>query len=159
VQVRTRQGRGERIFAALIGAVFVLQFALALRYPADPRLFPLIVSAIGAALALAVVLGFGLGGEAHGAEEEVPATVEAGTRRAPFLLALTAPPAYGAALWLFGYWIATPVTIPVVAWLLGYRRVAVIAAVTSGVTLAIGILFPLVHVPLPAGLIFARAAI
>lgn len=147
-----RAGRGERLFAASLGLIFAVQFGLALRYPSDPRLFPLIVSAVGVLLAAAVALGFGLGGER--AEE---AADDAPPGPAPSLLALIAPPAYALALWLIGYWAATIIAIPLLAWRLQYRNVVVLALVTTGVAVAIGVLFPLVHVPLPPGLLFARA--
>jgi hypothetical protein len=54
---------------------------------------------------------------------------------------------------LFGYWIATLVAIPVVSMLLGYRKRTVLVLVTAGVTAALGIVFPLLAVPLPKGML------
>jgi hypothetical protein len=56
-------------------------------------------------------------------------------------------------LWLFGYWIATIIAIPAVAFLLGYRRWHQVALVTVGITIALGVLFPLLNVPLPVGFV------
>jgi hypothetical protein len=145
----THSTGGGRLFAALIAIFFAVQFVLALGYPSDPRLFPLIVSAIGFVLAMALTLGFGFG------EQDGEPTQRAGRRQLE--LAILAPPAFGFGLWLLGFWLATLVAIPSIAWLLGYRNRTVIAAVTVGVALSIGVLFPLVHVSLPHGLIFGRS--
>lgn len=146
----THSAGGGRLFAALIGIFFGVQFVLALGYPSDPRLFPLIVSAIGFFLAMALTLGFGFD------EQDGEPTQQRPGRR-QLELAILAPPAFGFGLWLLGFWLATLVAIPAIAYLLGYRNRAVIAAVTVGVALSIGVLFPLVHVPLPHGLIFGRS--
>jgi hypothetical protein len=136
---------GERIFAGAIGLVFAGQFMMALRYPPDPQLFPLIVAAAGFILAGLLVLGVGLHDHAIGAPEPVP--------RDKLVLTLAVSPVYGAALWILGYWIATIITVPAIAWLLGYRNKTILAAVTIGVALALGVLFPLLGVYLPVGLL------
>lgn len=141
----TPSGAGERIFAGAIAVVFAGQFLMALRYPADPRLFPLIVSAAGFLMAVVLVCGPGLHDRILGAPEPVP--------RNKLLLALAVSPAYGLGLWVLGYWVATLIAIPVIAWLLGYRNKPMLALVTGCVTVALGVLFPLLDVPLPKGLL------
>ena len=141
-----RRALGGRVFAAVIGVFFAVQFVLALGYPSDPRLFPLIVSTTGFFLAVALVAGFGFG------EEEDDPVTPAGRRQ--LMLAVLSPPAFALGLWLIGFWLATLVAVPSIAWLLGYRNKAVIGAVTIGLMVSIGVLFPLVHVALPAGLLF-----
>lgn len=144
----SRRSRGERIFTAVIGFVFAFQFAIALSYPPDPRLFPLIVAGAGMLLAGAMEFGLGLG-------EETGEKLDSMSRRL-LTLALVTPPLYALALWLVGYWVATIVAIPAIAVLLGYRRPIVIALVTAGVALAIGLLLPLVNVGLPKAALFGR---
>jgi hypothetical protein len=137
---------GQRIFAGVVGIVFAGQFLMALRYPSDPRLFPLIISAAGFLLAVALVFGLGL----HADDEESAAH----TKRPPqFLLTLVVAPIYAFALWLFGYWTASILAIPIVAWKLGYRRKLPLAIATFVVTVLLGVLFPLLEVPLPKGLL------
>jgi hypothetical protein len=144
-QERTAVGLGERVFAGAIGIIFLGQFCMALRYPSDPRLFPLIVAVAGGALAVSLVAGFGLHDATLGPPKKLP--------RASLLLTLGVSPAYGFCLWVFGYWIATLVAIPVVSMLLGYRKRTVLVLVTAGVTAALGIVFPLLAVPLPKGML------
>lgn len=141
----SRGGVGERVFAGAIGIVFAGQFLMALRYPPDPRLFPLIVSAIGFLLAIAMLFGPGLHDRELGAPELLS--------RFSVILTLAVSPAYGVALWLFGYWISTIIAIPLIAWMLGYRRRSILAIVTVGVAVSLGVLFPLLDVPLPVGLL------
>lgn len=141
----SRDGVGERIFAGAIGVIFTAQFLMALRYPSDPRLFPLIVSAAGILLAVALVLGVGLHDRHLGRPEALPAR--------HLTLTLVVSPAYALGLWVLGYWMATVIAIPLVAWLLGYRKKQTIALVTIGVTVTLGVLFPLLDVPLPLGLL------
>ena len=143
-----RPSRGERIFVAVIGVIFATQFVLALRYPSDPRLFPMLIAGAGALLAVAMECGVGLGGSA--AAMHVPSA------RARLFLALVVPPFFAVMLWGLGFWIATLVAIPGIAWLLGYRRPLVIVLVTLAMAAAIGIVFPLVNVALPTGAIFPR---
>jgi putative tricarboxylic transport membrane protein len=143
-----RGGFGERVFAAVIGIVFAGQFILALRYPPDPRLFPLIIAGIGCVLTVLLVIGLGL----HDAEHGAPARLA----RGKLILTLAVSPAYGLSLWLLGYWISTLIAIPLVAWQLGYRNRTVLALVTVGIALALGLTFPLVNVPLPRGFLFAH---
>lgn len=143
-----RRSRGERIFVAVIGLVFAFQFATALSYPPDPRLFPLIVAGAGMLLAGSMEFGIGLGDDV---------TEEPGAMSWRMLsLALVTPPLYALGLWLLGFWIATIIAIPTVAMLLGYRRPIVMALVTAGITLAIGLLFPLANVGLPKAALFGR---
>lgn len=144
-QVRATVGLGERVFAGAIGIVFLGQFCMALRYPADPRLFPLMVAVAGGALAVALLAGFGLHDATLGPPEKLP--------RASLALTLSVSPVYGFCLWLFGYWIATLVAIPVISMLLGYRNLKILLLVTAGVTAALGIIFPLLAVPLPKGML------
>lgn len=141
----SRTGFGERIFAGSIGIIFAGQFLMALRYPSDPRLFPLIVSAAGFILAVTLVLGPGLHDHILGAPETAP--------RRQFALALAVSPAYGLGLWILGYWIATIITIPAIAWILGYRNKLILTFVTACVAVALGALFPLLDVPLPKSLL------
>ncbi|MGH6725428.1 MAG: tripartite tricarboxylate transporter TctB family protein [Pseudolabrys sp.] len=141
----SKGGVGERVFAGAIGIVFAGQFLMALRYPPDPRLFPLIVSAAGFLLAVVMLFGPGLHDRDLGAPESL-------TRRS-LILILAVSPAYGVALWLFGYWISTIIAIPLIAWMLGYRRRSMLAIVTAAVAVALGVLFPLLEVPLPVGLL------
>ena len=138
-------GIGERIFAGALGLVFVGQFLLALRYPPEPRLFPLIVAVAGGALTLALASGRGLHDHQLGAAEKLP--------RARFLLTLAVSPAYALALWLFGYWVATLAAIPLIAIQLGYRNKRNLALVTVLTSLVLGIIFPMLEVPLPKGLL------
>lgn len=140
-----RPGVGERIFAAATGVVFAGQFLLALRYPSDPRLFPEIVSAAGFILAATLIIGPGLHDRILGAPEPIP--------RRQLVLALAVSPAYGLGLWVLGYWIASLITIPAIAWLLGYRNKPMLALVTAGAAVALGVLFPLLDVPLPKGIL------
>lgn len=138
-------GVGERVFAGVLGLVFAAQFLMALRYPPDPRLFPLIVSAVGVVLASALVFGAGLHDRFLGTPERLPP--------GRLILAIVAAPLFALGLWLFGYWIATIIAIPAVAFLLGYRRWHQVALVTVGITIALGVLFPLLNVPLPVGFV------
>lgn len=147
-QGQIRRSTGERIFVSIIGLLFGLQFVLALSYPPDARLFPLIVCGVGFLLAVAMEFGMGLG-EAIG-EKLSPMS------RRLLALALLAPPLYAAALWLFGFWIATAIADPAIAYLLGYRRPLVLVLVTASMTLTIGVLFPLVNVALPKAALFGR---
>jgi|SRR6185437_7953172 len=141
----SRNGVGERIFAGAIGIIFAGQFLMALRYPSDPRLFPLIISAAGFLLTVALVLGLGLHDRHLGRPEPLPA--------GRLTLTLVVSPVYALGLWFLGYWVSTLIAIPLVAWLLGYRKRQTIAIVTLVVTVLLGVLFPLLDVPLPLGLL------
>ena len=145
-----RIGSGERIFSFCTGAVFAAQFLMALRYPTDPRLFPLIVS--GAGLFISVLLAFGAGLHDRLLGPPEPVSMN------KLVLTLGVSPAYGLGLWVLGYWIATLITIPAIAWLLGYRHKAMLALVTACVAVALGVLFPLLDVPLPKGLLLTALA-
>jgi hypothetical protein len=131
---------GERIFVGVIGLVFAIQFVLAMSYPADPRLFPLIVAAIGVGLAVATQI--------RGREKKPPKTPEPIAPRR-LALALIVPPLYGIVLWALGFWVATILAIPALSLLLGYRRYFLILLVTAGMTLAVGLLFPVVNITVP----------
>ena len=146
MQQRTVEGGlGERIFAGVVGFIFLGQFFLALHYPPDPRLFPLIIAVIGMALCIALLAGMGLHDRELGSPERLP--------RASLVLTLLVSPVYGAVLWLFGYWLATLVAIPLIAMLLGYRSRGKLFLVSVATTIALGVLFPLLDVPLPVGLL------
>jgi hypothetical protein len=140
-------GFGERLFACAIGFLFLAQFCMALRYPSDPRLFPLIVAIAGGALTVALLAGFGLHDATLGRPEKLP--------RARLALTLSVSPAYAFSLWIFGYWIATLIAIPLVSTLLGYRKRKALFWVTAATTSALGIIFPLLDVPLPKGMLRA----
>ncbi len=139
---------GERVFAGAIGLVFLAQFLMALRYPSDPRLFPLIVAGVGVLLSVAIVFGVGL----HYADTDSPEPLS----KPDLILALVVSPAYGFALWLFGYWIASGLAIPLLAWLLGYRNRSVLMTATMSVVVVLGVLFPLLDVPLPSGFLMQQ---
>ncbi len=148
---RPQRSQGERIFVAVIGFVFVVQFILALSYPSDPRLFPLLVTGVGILIAVAMEFGFGLG---------KPASEEPGALPPRLLaMALLAPPLYALCLWALGFWIATLAAIPIIAWLLDYRKRLILLLVTVGMALAIGVTFPLVNVVLPTGALFEPHAL
>ena len=57
---------GELIFVGVIALVFVLQLGMAISYPADPRLFPLIIAFFGILLAFATQIGEKLINYIHG---------------------------------------------------------------------------------------------
>jgi hypothetical protein len=139
----SQDGLGERIFAGAVGLIFAGQFLMALKYPSDPRLFPLIVSAAGFMLSVALALGVGLHDHLLGPPEVLP--------KARLTLTLAVSPIYAFGLWFLGYWIATIIAIPTIAWLLGYRNKPILVLVTFGVALALGVIFPLLDVPLPVG--------
>jgi hypothetical protein len=138
---------GERIFVGVIGLVFAIQFCLAMSYPADPRLFPLIVAAIGVGLAVATQI--------RRREKKATQTPEPIAPRR-LALALIVPPLYGIVLWALGFWVATILAIPALSLLLGYRRYFLILLVTAGMTLAVGLLFPLVNITVPQPALLAH---
>jgi Tripartite tricarboxylate transporter TctB family len=138
---------GELIFVGVIGLVFALQFVLAMSYPADPRLFPVIIAVIGIVLAFATQVGM-RGRKSSKTPEPIAATKLA--------LVLVVPPLYGIVLWAFGFWIATILTIPALSVLLGYRRYFLILLVTVGMALAVGLLFPVVNIAVPKSALFGR---
>ena len=140
-----RAGVGERIFAAAIGAIFAVQFILALNYPPEPRLFPLIVAVAGMLFSIALLSGIGLHDRELGAPEPIA--------RGKLALTLAVSPVYGVALFVVGYWIATLAAVPTVAWLLGYRNARTLAIVTVSLAVVLGVLFPLLGVGLPRGLL------
>jgi Tripartite tricarboxylate transporter TctB family len=144
----SRAGVGERVFAGAIGLVFLVQFLMALRYPSDPRLFPLIVAGVGVLLSVAIVFGVGL----HYADTDSPEPLS----KPDLILALVVSPAYGFVLWLLGYWIASGIAIPLLAWLLGYRNRSVLMTSTISVVVVLGVLFPLLDVPLPSGFLMQQ---
>ncbi|WP_233838928.1 tripartite tricarboxylate transporter TctB family protein [Paraburkholderia sp. ZP32-5] len=131
----------------VIGLVFVIQFGLAMSYPADPRLFPLIVAAIGVRLAIATQI--------RGREKKPPRAPEPIAPRR-LALALIVPPLYGVVLWALGFWMATILAIPALSLLLGYRRYFLILLVTLGMALAVGLLFPVVNITVPQPALFAH---
>jgi hypothetical protein len=136
---------GERIFVGAIGLVFVLELGLAIPYPTDARLFPLLIAVVGILLACAALIGM-----RASKALKAPETIAA----AKLALVLGVPPLYGLALWALGFWIATAVTIPALSILLGYRRYVLIALVTVGMALAIGLLFPIVNIAVPKSALF-----
>jgi len=141
------RSRGERVFAAIIGLVFVGQFCLAWPCPSDPRLFPMIVAIAGLLLMAAVL--------AQSRAKPLMLAAASREERRRTALALLAPPLYALALWAFGFWVVSIVAIPLLSWLLGYRSRAGIVVGTAGVVLAVGLLFPLVNVALPKSALFS----
>lgn len=142
----TARVSGERAFAIVLAAMFVAMVVAARDYPWEPRLFPTVVALAGVALAVAAA--------ARARSIEPPREREPRRR---IVLALVAPPLYGGALFLLGFWIATLVAIPVLARALGFRKVPVLIAVTAVVTAAVGLGFGAVDVRLPHGAL-VRAA-
>jgi hypothetical protein len=140
-------GYGELIFVGSIGLVFLIEFGLSLSYPSDPRLFPLLIAVVGMLLAVATQVG--LRGRKKSLRPESVAAKK-------LIWILVVPPVYGLALWALGFWIATIVTIPVLSVMLGYRRYALIAMVTLVMALAVGLLFPVVHIAVPKSALFGR---
>ena len=138
---------GELIFVGVIALVFVLQFGMAISYPADPRLFPLIIAFFGILLAFATQIGV-RGRKSSKAPEPIAA--------AKLAMVLVVPPLYGAALSALGFWIATILAIPAISVLLGYRRYFLILLITVGMALAVGLLFPIVNIAVPKSALFGR---
>ena len=62
-------------------------------------------------------------------------------------------------MFLLGYWIATLGAVPIIAWLLGYRQKKTLAIVTAGLAVALGVIFPLLGIALPRGLLFEKLGI
>jgi hypothetical protein len=147
-QAGPRPGVGERVFAAIIGAIFAVQFVMALGYPPEPRLFPLIVAVAGMLFSVALLAGIGL----HDLEMGPPEPIA----RGKLALTLAVSPLYGIALFFVGYWIATLAAVPTVAWLLGYRNARTLAIVTISLAVVLGVLFPLLGVGLPRGLLVEK---
>lgn len=138
----------DAAMATALGAYFVYQLIAASRYPAEPALFPRIVGVVGALLAAGIVIR-----ALVSARPVESAADKHEYRRLP--LAVAAPIAYGIALWLLGYWLASALALIAFPLLLGYRRVLLLIIASIGVIVFFGVVLPYLEVRLPKGLLFS----
>lgn len=129
-------------------AVLILAFAvffkgtLSLKY-IDSRVFPMIVLALVAILTIFMIV--------KAIREPTPEyDFQGGGRAMCFVASLLI---YAVVIYVAGFYIASPVYMAVMMYLMGQRNKKVIAGVSLGVTLFIFVTFDLVmHIPVPTGM-------
>lgn len=141
--------------AAFLLVIFAAEVAIALGYPRDPRLFPVIIGSAGVALCLLQIF------DSAAAPGPLPGSGEPATAREPLpWLPVATPIAFGAGLWLFGFWVTLGVGTPALISRLGERRPVVLIAATGGILLLALGMFGLIRAEVPQGIVtssFLRA--
>lgn len=145
----------QEFLALLLLVVFAVMVGLGLAYPADARLFPLIIGTLGLVLSGSVLVRAVIGHMASFVD--TAQEVDQPTSRAQRLrewAAIGCAPAYGFLVWSAGFYVASVSALIAMPYLLGYRRIwplIVLATVTVGV---VRIVFPnLMGIRLPPGLL------
>lgn len=139
------EGLRRSSVALFLLLIFGGQFLLALGYPEEPRLFPLIVGAAGIAMSLALLFGFGHTEQARAATASSPLP----------LVPVLAPVLFAAGLLILGFWVTLAVGIPVLVAALGERRPMVWTLATLTVIAMAWGMFRLIRADVPAGLLWS----
>lgn len=131
------------VFLIIAFCIF-LKGTLDLKYW-DSRLFPLIVLALVAVLIVAMIV--------HAIRDPVPQYDFAGGKRAIlFGLSLLL---YAMVIYLVGFYIASPLYMGIMMYLMGQRSRKVLLGVSLSITLFIFVTFDLImRIPVPSGLLF-----
>ncbi len=141
----------EWVLQGALLLLFVGVAAMALGFEPESRLFPLIVGTIGAGLTAGLILyGF--------AWPDVAAPLKAanGNKRIPrdVIIGVAAAPIYSGLVWLAGFYVASPLALIVMPWLLGYRNLLVLLPLTVVMTAIFAAVFSYaMDLSLPPGLL------
>lgn len=139
------EGLRRSSVALFLLLVFGGQFVLALGYPEEPRLFPLIVGAFGIAMSLALLFGFGHTEQARAASASSPMP----------LVPLLAPVVFATGLLILGFWVTLALCVPALIALLGERRPMILAVATLAVIAMTWGMFRLIRAEVPAGVLWS----
>lgn len=150
-----RLRRSDAALAVVLLALFAAMLLEASGYPYDSRLFPSLIGVVGLLAAALLLLRMATGAvrqPAHDEDEE-----GGGIGAAPLWVALLAPPVFGLAMWLLGFWAAAGLAAFFGPAVMGERSLRRRAALALGTVVALYVLFPLtLNVPLPRGEIMER---
>lgn len=133
-------------------AVFAGVYIGSQSYPPDARLFPTIVSALGAVLIVVVMATERISQRGGGTRSDVAPVARDQYPR--LTLALLSAPVYCLLVWLTGFYVSTLATLVIFPILMGYRRILVVIPVALGVLVAIWLVFSVaMEMELPLGLL------
>lgn len=138
------EGLRRSSVALFLLVIFGGQFLIALGYPEEPRLFPLIVGAVGVAMSLALLLGFGHTEQARAAAATSPLP----------LVPLLAPIVFATGLLTLGFWVTLALGVPTLIATLGERRALILAIATLAVIAMTWGMFRLIRADVPAGMLW-----
>lgn len=139
------EGLRRSSVALFLLLIFGGQFVLALGYPEEPRLFPLIVGAFGIVMSLALLFGFGHTEQARAASASSPMP----------LVPLLAPVVFATGLLILGFWVTLALCVPALIALLGERRPMILAVATLAVIAMTWGMFRLIRAEVPAGMLWS----
>lgn len=140
-RINIAEGLRRSSVALFLLLIFGGQFLLALRYPEEPRLFPLIVGSVGIAMSLALLFGFGHTQQARAASASSPMP----------LVPLLAPIVFATGLLTLGFWVTLAIGVPVLIALLGERRPFILGIATLAVIAMTWGMFRLIRADVPVG--------
>lgn len=149
----------ELAVGAVLVAVFGIMVGAALTYAVDARLFPLIVGTAGLVLSL-MVFGRSVYLYSQSKKSTAPLTTkgpapaaDAGERRKKWI-SLCSAPAFGALLWLVGFYIASGVVLTLMPYGLGYKKAGRILLLMAATVVGMRILFAdIMGIRMPPGLL------
>ncbi len=153
--MRSLLRRGDTVMTAALLVVFAIMVGEASRYPRDSRLFPTIIGAVGAALALLLLLRIlrGAAAKPSGDDVEDADFVPA----APLWAAIAAAPLFGLVMWVAGFWAASVLCTFFGPAVMGYRGLRTRIGLTLGTLALMVVLFPVIlNLPMPRGEIMDR---
>jgi len=149
-----RYWRSSVVVAAFLVLIFAALVISSFFYPADARLFPLIICTAGLVLAVSVLVAeIKRRPRDDHDESNVPTFFieENATARS---IALLAAPTYGVLLWFFGFYLASGLTLVLMPYSLGYRRPWPLIVLGAATIVVIKLLFDdVMGAAMPMGLL------
>jgi hypothetical protein len=136
---RTPQNNtGSAVFAAICLMTFAGLFLEAGNYGPEAQLFPRLIAllAMGSA-AITFVQSF------QAARAGVRSAAESRVNWRDIQISYGGPPLYAVLIFVFGFWIASAVSLAGVLFILGVRRPVVVAAITAATLASIYVIFEL----------------
>jgi putative tricarboxylic transport membrane protein len=136
-----------------LAGLFALVLIMALGYPPEARLFPLIVSTAGLAFSVMLLVAQAAPGGTKdgGRDTSLPAGDGDGRR---FGLALLSAPAFCLLVWLLGFYLAALLTLSLLPYALGYRHLVVTGLFAVVLVAVLYLVFSLaMEMSLPDGLL------